>query len=244
MKESAKEQTILIVEDDTELARWICSYLDSRGYRCTATASGQHASALIGSLDPDLVILDGMLPDVDGLDVCKTARARCYLKPIIMLTSRDEEVDEVLGLEAGADDYLTKPVRARALLARIQKLLKHNLSAANVTTPSVESMQRMPPEVLEFGDMIIDSNQRLVTRGDTEVALSTHEFDVLWFLAMRAGQIVDRQALVQGLRGFDFNGFDRSIDLRVSRLRKKIEVDPSEPRRIKTIWGKGYLFAK
>lgn len=232
-----QSQTILIVEDDVELSEWISDYLDSKGFRCITTASGEEGVSLSRTLKPDLMILDGMLPDLDGLDVCNLVR-RNSGPPIIMLTARDEEVDEVLGLEAGADDYLVKPVRARALITRIKKVMNRGDSVKNVSRGASPE-----PRQLNFNNLVIYRHSRLATLNEKALNLSSHEFDVLWFLASRAGRVVTRKELVEGLRGFEFDGFDRSMDLRVSRLRKKLEDDSSHPHRIKTIWGKGYLFA-
>ncbi|NQZ21135.1 MAG: response regulator [Colwellia sp.] len=232
---------ILLVEDDIPLAEWVADYLIARDFRVTITGRGDEAVALIKQLNPDLVILDGMLPGMDGLDVCKNVRPK-FENPIIMLTARDEEIDEVLGLEMGADDYITKPVRARALLARIRVLLRRNEKMneiKNTARQTTDSSAR-----LQFNRLTINYQARSVSLDGDAINLSSNEFDVLWLLAKNAGELVTREALVSDLRGFDYDGFDRSIDLRISRLRKKLKDNPSEPYRIKTIWGKGYLFAK
>lgn len=226
---------ILVVEDDIELAQWTCDYLQAKGYQTQITASGNEAVSLILHSPPDLVILDGMLPDLDGLDVCRQVRSN-YLGPIIMLTARDEEIDEVLGLEVGADDYITKPVRARALLARIRGLLRRQQNPA-VTAPS-------NPNQIKLAGLFLDKDSRLVSINDEAISITSSEFDMLWILASRAGEVISREQLVQALRGFDYDGFDRSIDLKISRLRKKLGDNPNEPYLIKTIWGKGYLLAK
>ena len=181
-----------------------------------------------------------MLPGLDGIDVCKVVRPE-FTNAIIMVTARDEEIDEVLGLEMGADDYLTKPVRARALLARIRKHLDRQAALILSDTESIPSLQS---QRLVFNNLIVDKQAMTVLLDDVQVKLSSNEFDVLWLLAQKAGQLVTREQLVHQLRGFDYDGFDRSIDLRISRLRKKLGDEPAQPFRIKTIWGKGYLFAK
>lgn len=225
---------ILVVEDDKSLADWIQEYLTNQGYRVSVVNSGDTAVAQITSIMPDLVVLDGMLPGLDGLDVCKAVRPD-YSGPIVMLTARDEEIDEVLGLEVGADDYLTKPVKPRILLARIKTLLRRHSPAS----PAVGQRNK-----IVLSGLSIDQSSRVVTLDNHAIKISSNEFDVLWLLAEKAGQLVTRDELVTKLRGFEYDGFDRSIDLRVSRLRKKLGDDPAEPYRIKTIWGKGYLFAK
>lgn len=231
---------ILLVEDDLALAEWIEDYLISKDFKVSKTMCGDEAVKLIKQLNPDLVLLDGMLPGMDGLDVCKTVRPD-FENPIIMLTARDEEIDEVLGLAMGADDYITKPVRARVLLARI-RLLLHKQDKINSYKQLGKST--IASEKLQFNNLSIDRQSRNVCLNQNKIKLSSNEFDVLWLLASNAGNIVRRDKLVSELRGFDYDGFDRSIDLRISRLRKKLGDNSSEPYRIKTIWGKGYLFAK
>ncbi|NVK24964.1 MAG: winged helix-turn-helix domain-containing protein [Gammaproteobacteria bacterium] len=241
------EQTpphILLVEDDESLSDWVAEYLRLRDFNVTQTGRGDEAVELIQSLNPDLVLLDGMLPGMDGIDVCKTVRP-AFKNTIIMITARDEEVDEVLGLEMGADDFLVKPVRARALLSRINLLLKKQLqnqqladSAQNNVLPTEES------QALNFNELCINAATREVVLSGQSINLSSKEFDVLWLIAEKAGHVVSREQLVSELRGFQYDGFDRSIDLQISRLRKKLNDDANQPYRIKTIWGKGYLFVQ
>jgi len=228
MKQSPK--SILIVEDDIELQQWISDYLVGKGFNCACTENGAEAVKLISNLQPDVVLLDGALPGLDGFEVCKVVRS-FYKGAIIMITARDEEIDEVLGLEVGADDYLIKPIRARALLTRIQKLLEKK----NAVPTS---------KILTFNNLIIDSHSQSVHLSGAEIKLTSKEFEVLWILASHPGEIVTRDTLLKELRGYEFDGLDRSIDLRVSRVRKKLEDRTEDPYRIKTIWGKGYLFVK
>lgn len=223
-------KTILIVEDDIELQQWIFEYLTGKGFSCSATENGKEAVKLISENNPDLVLLDGALPGLDGFEVCKAVRPS-YKGIIVMLTARDEEIDEVLGLEVGADDYLIKPVRARALLTRIQKLLDKKIIAASTS-------------VLGFNNLVIDPQAQSVFLSGSEIKLGSKEFEVLWILASHAGEIVTRDSLLKELRGYEFDGLDRSIDLRISRLRRKLNDSADNPYRIKTIWGKGYLFVK
>ena len=190
-----------------------------------------------------------MLPGLDGLDVCKAVRTT-FTNPIIMITARDDEIDEVLGLEMGADDYITKPVRARVLLARIRGLLRRQEEFTDKAIAKAEhnalaeTTQEDQQSQLQFQGLLINEQARSVSLNEQLIKVSSNEFDVLWLLAKKAGQLVSREELVSELRGFDYDGFDRSIDLRISRLRKKLLDDATEPFRIKTIWGKGYLFAK
>lgn len=235
MQQIAKRK-VLIVEDDLDLGIWVCDYLSSRGMLCAHVPSGQAALSFIASEDVDLIVLDGCLPDIDGFEVCKRVKAIGDF-PIIILTARDEEVDEVMGLEAGADDYLTKPVRARALLTRIQKTLDRRYESR--AGAALESVNR-----LAVGELVIEKSSLSVCVRGQPVTLTVPEFELLWLLASRAGEVVSRQSLVEELRGFDFDGFDRSIDLRVSRLRKKLGDDATNPSKIKTIRGRGYLLSK
>jgi len=243
------QQHILLVEDEQSLSDWIAEYLTMRGFKVTQTARGDEAVTLIQSLNPDLVLLDGMLPGMDGVDVCKTVRPE-FTNAIIMITARDEEADEVLGLEMGADDFLVKPIRARALLSRIKILLNKQNQTSLVLSDDPLANDPSNDNELRFNKLIINASTRQVTLADEQINLSTKEFDVLWLLANSAGQVVSREQLVTDLRGFEYDGFDRSIDLQVSRLRKKLNgknVDKStdnQTDRIKTIWGKGYLFVK
>lgn len=236
---------ILIVEDDEELAQWMKDYLIARNYRVSITLRGDDAVTLIQQHNPDVVILDGMLPGLDGMDVCKMVRPE-FSNAIIMVTARDEEIDEVLGLEMGADDYLTKPLRARALLTRIRKHIERQsyLNSSEVSTEIIDLINSTKSNKLQFNNLIIDRQARVVSIDDVKINISSNEFEVLWLLAEKAGEVVSREQLVRQLRGFDYDGFDRSIDLKVSRLRKKLKDETTQPFRIKTIWGKGYLFAK
>jgi len=223
---------IMLVEDDMSLAEWFSDYLTEHGYLVTLVNRGDMAVELIMTDNPELVVLDIMLPVKDGFEVCREVRS-FYRGPILMMTARDQEMDEVLGLELGADDYVTKPVKPRVLLSRIKALLRRSNIHTDVAGLTENSIQ--------LGQFHIDANSRTTTfRGQT-VVISSNEFDVLWQLTQSAGQVVNRTELVQQLRGIDYDGFDRSIDIIVSRLRKKLCDDATNPYRIKTIWGKGYL---
>lgn len=223
---------ILIVEDDERLRTLTAEYLQGNGMLVAQVDNGEEAIRIIQRDNPDLVVLDLMLPGVDGLGVCREVKP-AFRNPILMLTARTDEMDEVLGLEMGADDYVAKPVQPRVLLARIRALLR-----------------RMPAELatneqrLVFGRLVIDSSARQVLLGDEEIDLTSAEFDLLWLLASSAGTILSREAIFEALRGIEYDGQDRSIDVRVSRLRAKIGDDPEAPQRIKTVRSKGYLFVK
>lgn len=238
---------ILIVEDDESLAQWMKKYLLLKNFAVTVITRGDLAVDYIKKHNPDIVVLDGMLPGLDGFEVCKAVRP-AFTNAIIMVTARDEEIDEVLGLDAGADDYLTKPLRARALLARIEKWLKRQ-SPRGLQEPILKSNTEAntnngDSSKLTLGKFIIDAQARSVILDDKIINISTNEFDLLWILAERAGQVVARSELMMLLRGYEYDGFDRTVDLRISKLRKKLQDNTSQPYRIKTIWGKGYLLVK
>lgn len=220
---------ILVVEDDSSISKWVSDYLIGHGFEVSVANRGDVAVELIAEDQPDLVLLDIMLPEKSGFEICKEVRA-FYKAPILMVTACGEEADEVKGLECGADDYITKPVRLRALLARIKVLLRK------------DKIENDASHLLKYGTAKIDSLARTVTIDNHEVALSSNEFDLIWQLACQAGNVISREELIRQLRGFDYDGVDRSIDNRVSRLRKKINNLPNCPFSIKTIWGKGYLF--
>ena len=238
LTESIVGKHIMLVEDDMSLAEWFGDYLSEQGYLVTLATRGDVAIELIESDQPDLVILDIMLPVKDGFEVCQAIRP-FYQGPILMMTARDHETDEVLGLELGADDYVVKPVKPRVLLSRIKALFRR--SAASKASVEVAEID---PNKLIFGQLSIDANSRTTTLAGEKVAISSNEFDVLWQLAQSAGNLVSRKELVSQRRGIDYDGFDRSIDILVSRIRKKLGDDASNPYRIKTVWGKGYLFVK
>lgn len=233
MIEETERLHIMLVEDDMSLAEWFSDYLTEHGYLVTLVNRGDAAIELIREDQPDLVVLDIMLPVKDGFDVCREVRG-FYHGPILMMTARDQEMDEVLGLELGADDYVTKPIKPRAMLSRVKALLRR-VNNQEKSTPESESC-------LQFGQFHLDANSRTTLLNGYKVPISSNEFDVLWYLAQSAGQVVNRNELVKAIRGIDYDGFDRSMDIIVSRLRKKLGDDANNPFRIKTIWGQGYLF--
>lgn len=230
MSLTGTRQNILLVEDDLSLAEWVIQYLQGHDFIVHHIARGDHIVASVKQQAPELIILDVMLPYRNGFEVCRELRG-FYTNPILMLTACGEEADEVLGLELGANDYLTKPVKPRVLLARIKALLRR------------DSFESLPEGKLRFGKLRILRDAKAVFYGEQSVPVTAHEFDVLWLLASNAGQVISRDALVTQLRGIEYDGFDRSIDIRISRLRKKLHDDPEQPYRIKTIWSKGYLFS-
>ena len=220
-------QHIMVVEDDVSLARWIADYLESHGFMVTVATRGDAALELIKSDVPAAVILDLNLPVMDGLEVCRQAR-RFFDNPIIMLTARDTDTDEVQGLNIGADDYLSKPVKPSILLARLKALLRRTQKTFDESTISI-------------GELRIDTQSRTVVLFNDVVALSSHEYDVLLLLATKVGQITTRESLIEQIRGIEYDGLDRSVDICISRLRRKLKDDAQVPRRIKTVRGVGYM---
>ena len=225
---------LLLVEDDQRLADLVKVYLSKHGYEVLHHGRGDTASDAILADNPDLVILDVMLPGKDGFEVCRDIRPR-YHGRILMMTARDEEIDEILGLELGADDYLTKPVEPRRLLARIRALLRRSDN---------DTSQGNDDGRIVFGQFSISQATREAVLGSDTLELTTAEFDLLWLLASHAGEILSRDDIMNALRGIGFDGLDRSIDARISRLRKKLGDNPDTPTRIKTVRGKGYLFSR
>lgn len=223
--------TILLVEDDVSLAQWVADYLSNQGYETFCCARGDEAVNQVKSINPDLVLLDLMLPGMDGISVCRALR-QFYNRPIIMMTAKDEEMDEVIGLEVGASDYIIKPVRPRALLARIKSALR--------PTADAESSKSNSKSITVGGLTIETESRRVLIRG-TEVNISTAEYLLLSFLASNAGEVVSRDAVFKATKGREYDGLDRSVDVLISALRKKFNDDPQNPEKIKTIWGKGYL---
>jgi len=236
----ATSSRILVVEDDQRLACLIKDYLQLQGYLVLIEGRGDRAVDRIFREAPDLVILDLMLPGKDGLEVCREVRSE-YFGPILMLTAREDDMDQVVGLELGADDYVKKPVEPRVLLARIRALMRRVNVQSNADARLVESNFE---HMLSFGSLQICRSSHCAFLGKRSVDLTTNEFELLWFLASNAGKVMSRDAIFWELRGIDYDGLDRSVDIAVSRLRKKLEDDSGEPQRIKTIWRRGYLFVR
>lgn len=234
---------ILIVEDDERLADLTKEYLESNGLTVSVEGNGSRAVERIQNEQPDLVVLDLMLPGEDGLSICRKVRPN-YSGPILMLTARTDDLDQVLGLEMGADDYMGKPVRPRVLLARIRALLRRIREQAPIVTDTSRESEAGGPVRLIFNNLVIDRSMREAWLADESIDLTSAEFDLLWLLASSAGRVLSREEIFTALRGIEYDGQDRSIDVRVSRIRPKIGDDPVHPRRIKTVRSKGYLFVK
>ena len=224
-----ENKRILLVEDDLPLADWIIEYLTNQDFTLKHVSRGDLVYQALSEFNADLILLDVMLPKLNGIEVCRLVRETHNI-PIIMLTARADEYDEVIGLEAGANDYVTKPVRPRALLARINLLLKSN-----------QTIESQPLE-LKFGDLLINKTAKRVIYENKEVELSTNLYNFLLFLAENAGTVVDREQVFNTLKGREYDGQDRRFDVMLSNLRKRFNDDPQKPQKFKTIWGKGYLF--
>ncbi|MFO6423591.1 response regulator [Motilimonas sp. KMU-193] len=229
---------ILVVEDDISLAQWIIEYLDNQGFSTAHLGRGDEVIAYIKAHQVDLVLLDLMLPGLDGHQVCKQLRT-FYSAPIIMLTARDDEFDEVLGLELGANDYLLKPVRPRALLTRIRSELQ-KYQQAQVSLGQQQLQQSCSQ--LVFGSLLLDEKSQRADFAEQDLNLTTTEFELLWLLASSAGQVLDRDTVFKKMKGWEYDGLDRRIDVLVSSLRRKVGDSQGKAKRIKTVWGKGYLF--
>jgi DNA-binding response OmpR family regulator len=238
---------ILLVEDDPTLAETVEYNLAHQGYEVLRASDGYAALTMARQQQPDLILLDVMLPGLDGLEVCRILRKETNL-PILMLTARSDEIDRVLGLEMGADDYLTKPFSMRELLARVKalrrrvELIREELAARQEETPPADASTEPRAEILVFDDLEIDRGRREVRVGGVPVRLKPKEFDLLLFLARNQGIALSRDLLLERVWGWTFDGNSRTVDVHVRWLREKIEPDPAEPTRIVTVRGIGYRF--
>jgi DNA-binding response OmpR family regulator len=223
---------ILLIEDDVPLASLISEYLRGHDFQVEVELRGDRGAQRIVRERPDLVILDVLLPGLNGMDVCRQVREQ-FAGLILMLTARDDDIDQIIGLELGADDYVKKPVEPRLLLARIRALLRR------ADQPASSDSKR-----LTFGAFSIDEAARRVTLNGASVDLTTLEFDLLWTLASAAGTVLTREVIFANLRGIEYDGLDRSIDLCISRLRAKLNDSTNPPTKIKTVRSKGYLFVR
>jgi two-component system response regulator RstA len=225
---------VLLIDDDIELTELIRHYLATNGFDVHVSHNGDNVSDMIDTLQPDIIVLDLMLPGIDGLTICKSIRP-IFHGAIIMLTALGDDIDEVTGLEVGADDYLAKPLKPRVLLAHIRAQMRRQ------STLQKNNHQ----EVIHFFDQKIklDPSKRSVENQGIEVLFSSAEFDLLWLLAQKVGVIVKREELHEQIFRLPYDGIDRSIDLRISRIRKKLQDDPKDPHIIKTVRNVGYLLA-
>jgi DNA-binding response OmpR family regulator len=230
-------QRLLMIEDDTRLAGMLGEYLRQNGYGVVHAADAEHGLAALQADSFDLLLLDLMLPDADGLELCRRLRVESWSKgrvAIIMVTAKGDPTDRIVGLELGADDYVPKPFEPRELLARIRAVLRRCSGAE----AAVEG------GLLRFGRMEIDAGARLVRIDGIPRRLTAYQFDLLAAMARRAGRVLSREQLMDSVRGEPIEAFDRSIDVHIARIRAEIEDDPKRPRRVITVRGAGYVFAK
>lgn len=222
---------LLLIEDDVRLASLVRDYLQQEHFSVTVQHQGDMAVASFDASKVDIVILDLMLPGMNGLQVCTELR-KTFAGPILILTAKSSDIDHVMGLELGADDFVTKPIEPPVLLARLRALLRRTQGA-----------QKSPAnEVLVFGQLQVNLQSHQVLLDGLEVDLTTQEFELLGLLAQHAGMVLSRDEIYNSIRGIEYDGLDRTVDVRISRLRKKLHDNPEQPFRIRTIWGKGYLF--
>jgi DNA-binding response OmpR family regulator len=219
---------VLIIDDDPKLCRLLTEFLSGFGFTVHTALTPGDGFKKLRRHKPDMLILDVMLPEMSGFDMCKKIRLDSSV-PIIMLTARGDPMDRIVGLELGADDYLAKPFEPRELVARIQAVLRRS------NRPQMDRQRR-------FGRLTIDPKKRIAMIDQSQIGLTTNEFTALWLLARHPGQVLDRDRILQELRGIDSEAFNRSVDITMSRIRQKLGDDPKSPTYIKTVWGTGYVF--
>jgi DNA-binding response OmpR family regulator len=219
---------ILVIDDDKKLNALLRDYLSEFGFTVSTETHPEKALGTLKRKTPDLIILDIMLPDMDGFEVCRKIR-QSYDIPIIMLTARGEVEDRIVGLELGADDYIPKPFEPRELVARIQSVLRRGVEAVK-------------PDRYEFKDLVVEIDKQQVLQEGRRIELTTMEFEILCLFIQNPGKVLARDWIMESLRGFEWEAFDRSIDVLISRLRQKLNDNPKSPRYIRTIWGRGYKF--
>jgi DNA-binding response OmpR family regulator len=217
-------QTILVVEDEQAIASFVAAYLRKDGFEVRMTSSGREALTIVGSDAPSLVVLDLMLPDLDGMEVCRRIREVTTL-PVLMLTARDDDLDKIAGLEVGADDYLTKPFNPKELVARVRAILRRS-----------DRKPRADGGILQHGDLVLDAGRRECRVGDEEIRLAPKEFDLLWELLDHKGLVLTRDQLLERVWGYTFAGDTRTVDVHVRQLRRKL----GDAAPIVTVWGIGY----
>ncbi|KRC10433.1 two-component system response regulator [Hydrogenophaga sp. Root209] len=231
---------LLMIEDDARLATMVVEYLGQSGFEVTHAADGEAGLEQLQLIQPELVILDLMMPGIDGLEVCRRIRALqgdVARVPVLMLTAKGDPMDRIIGLELGADDYLPKPFEPRELLARVRAVLRRRGETGSA------SVSRSTP-VMRFGSLDIDRDARTVVVSGQACELTSYQFDLLVAMAERAGRVLTRDQIMEAVRGRELEAFDRSIDVHIGRIRNAIEVDSKDPKRILTVRGVGYVFAK
>lgn len=239
--------SVLMIEDDSRLAAMVRDYLGQSGFEVTLAATAEAGLAALDGAPPALVILDLMLPDMDGLEVCRRIKHSGAAVPpaVLMLTAKGDPMDRIVGLEIGADDYLPKPFEPRELLARIRAVLRRGAGVAGAATAAPNGVGNSgATNVMRFGSLEIDRDARLVTVAGAPRELTAYQFDLLVAMAERAGRVLSRDQIMEAVRGRELEAFDRSIDVHMGRIRLAIEADAKEPKRILTVRGVGYVFAK
>jgi len=231
---SENKPLVYVVDDDPGIRDLLAEYLAAQGFEVVCAEGGAPLDALLEKARPDILVLDLMMPGEDGLSIARRLKGQAGAPPVIMLSAKGEDIDRIVGLEVGADDYLAKPFNPRELLARIRAVMRRGVQA----TAAAEASR-----VFEFGPFTVNLDAHSLSRADEEIELTSGEFSLLEILVAHPNRALSRDWLMDQLRGFERDPFDRSIDVRVNRLRKKIEDDPANPRYIKTVWGQGYLFA-
>ncbi len=234
---SEKQSLIYVVDDDAGIRESLSEYLAAQGFSVRVAGGGTELDLLMEAARPELLVLDLMMPGEDGLSIARRIKGLPGSPPIIMLSAKGEDIDRIVGLEVGADDYLAKPFNPRELLARIRAVMRRGAA------PGQETASETPRRIVEFGEFRVDLDARAFSCNGEDIGLTSGEFSLLEILVTHPNRALSRDWLMDQLRGFERDPFDRSIDVRVNRLRKKIEVDPASPRYIKTVWGQGYLFA-
>jgi len=224
---------ILLIEDDERILELVDIHLKDFFWESTKTNRGEEGLGYALSKNFDLIILDIMLPDIDGLEVCRRIRSEKNMTPILMLTARSEEIDKIIGLETGADDYLTKPFSIRELMARIKAILRRT---------AMNNTNHLPGTVITAGPLLVDPVKRKVMLNETKIELTPKEFDLLYLFITNPGRSYSREALLNAIWGYEFNGYEHTVNSHINRLRSKIESDLSHPKFILTSWGIGYRF--
>jgi DNA-binding response OmpR family regulator len=234
-------EKILLVEDEPALQDTLVYNLQKQGYEVEAVGDGLLALETARRMQPDLLILDIMLPRMDGVEVCKTLRRENFTSPVIMLTARDDEIDRVVGLEVGADDYLTKPFSMRELMARVKAQLRRT-QLIRSELDKIKTSEPAAAQLLTFGNLSVNITRREVSLDDSPIPLKPQEYDLLLFFAEHKGQMLSREFILERVWGWDYIGDSRTVDVHVRWLRQKIEIDPGNPVRIVTVRGGGYRF--
>lgn len=229
-------KSILVIEDNHDIANLVMINLRGKHMRVDHAANGEIGLKMALGEDYDLVILDLMLPGMDGMDICRAMRSEKLYTPVLMLTAKTSELERVLGLEVGADDYLTKPFSVPELVARVTAILRR--TGEYQLRPAADN-----PAVLKFDDLYVDVNKRQVLLDDNNIELTAKEFDLLWHFALNPGRVFTRAQLLDSVWGYAHDGYEHTVNSHINRLRAKIETDPAKPRYVITVWGVGYKFS-